>query len=521
MLPLPSSLDESLLQLHEQQSVIDKQMLRIEQLEQKLGWFEEQFRLARAKHFGAKSERTVPEQESLFNEAEAVEEVAPATEEETTTISYQRKKPTGRRPLPNNLPVERIEYRLPEDEQVCSCCGCGMHEMSTQVRHELDYIPAKIRMLEHVRYIYGCRKCEREAIEVPIRTAPAPKPVIDKGMASASIVAHVLDKKFVEAVPLYRQEQQFRRQGIDLSRAVLSNWVIAASKWLEPLYNRMKEEMLKRDTLHADETTLQVLKEAGRTAESKSYMWLYRTGRAGPPIVLYEYQQTRAAEHPKEFLKGYKGYLNVDGYAGYADIEGATLVGCWAHARRKFDEVLKAMAQKHRKGSQAEQALAYINKLFSIERELAECSAEERLKGREEKSREVVEAFKVWLDGIKEKVLPKSLLGVAVTYCLRQWSKLIRYLEDGRLEISNNRAERSIKPFVIGRKNWLFANTPKGARASAIIYSVIETAKENGVNPYEYLKMLLEKLPNLPTLDGEHLEPLLPWNALIKSGQPC
>jgi transposase len=396
-----------------------------------------------------------------------------------------------------------------------------MHEMSTQVRHELDYVPAKIRMLEHVRYVYGCRRCEREGIEVPIRTTPAPKPVIERGLASASILAHVIDKKFVEAVPLYRQEQQFARQGIDLSRAVLSNWVIAASRWLAPLYERMKKELVARDILHADETTVQVLKEAGRVTESKSYMWLYRTNRDGPQIVLYEYQQTRGGVHPKEFLEGFQGYLQVDGYAGYLEVEGATLVGCWAHARRKFDEVLKGMAQKHRRGSQAEQALAYINKLFSIERELAECTPEQRLKGREEKSRPIVEDFKTWLDGIADNVLPKSLLGVAVKYCLKQWTRLVRFLEDGRLEISNNSAERSIKPFVIGRKNWMFANTPKGARSSALIYSVIETAKENKLSPYEYVKMLLEKLPNLPTLDGEYLEPLLPWKVSVKAANPA
>jgi transposase len=500
--------------LQQQEELLRKQTQRISLLEEKLHWFEEQFHLARAKQYGPSSERSVPEQASLFNEAEAVVESTPTPEEEQITVQYERKRKAGRRPIPQDLPVERIEYRLPEEEKVCSCCGGPMHEMSEQSRHELKVIPAQVKLVEHVRYVYGCRSCEQNGVAVPIKTAAAPVPVIEKGLASPSAMAYSMTMKFVEGVPLYRQEQHFQRLGIELSRAVLSNWMIKGSEWLELLYRQLQEKLLERDILHADETTVQVLKEPGRAAESQSYMWLYRTGREGPAIVLYDYQQSRASEHPQRFLKGFKGYLHADGYAGYQDLTGVALVGCWAHARRKFDEALKGLPAKQRKagGSQAQAGLDQINRLFAIEREAQEYTPEERKKIRQEKSQPVVECFRQWLDDLALVMLPKSLLGMAVNYCRNQWPKLIRFLEDGRLELSNNRAERAIKPFVIGRKNWLFSNTPKGAKSSAIIYSLIETAKENNLDPYAYLTLLFEKLPNLPYRDNEDIDPLLPWN---------
>ena len=243
------------------------------------------------------------------------------------------------------------------------------------------------------------------------------------------------------------------------------------------IYGRLKQKLLAQEVLHADETTLQVLKEPDRPAKSQSYMWLYRTGCIGPPIVFFEYQPSRAGDNPRRFLEGFKGYLHVDGYAGYHDIPNTTLCGCWAHFRRKFDEALKGLPSKHRSsGSKAKEALDRINKLFDIERQLSGRTPAERLEARNLRSRPLVEEFRRWLDAIAPSVLPKSLFGLAVNYGRQQWPKLMRFLDDGRIEISNNRAERSIKPFVIGRKNWLFANTPKGALASAVIYSIIETA---------------------------------------------
>ena len=488
-----------------------------EQLEAKVHWFEEQFHLARHKQFGPSSERSIKEQPNLFNEAEAIAEAGPVEEQIHQTITYERKKP-GRRPIPKDLPMERIEHRLPEEEQICTACGGQLHEMSEELRHEVKLVPAQVKIVQHARIVYGCRNCEKNGIEVPIKTAPAPKPVIEKGLASPSAVAYVITVKFVDGVPLYRQEQHYARLGIDLSRGVLSNWIIKGSDWLNIVYVRMKQHLIEQYILHADETILQVLREPGRAAESQSYMWLYRTGCMGPPIVLFEYQQSREGKHPQKFLEGFKGYLHVDGYAGYHGVAGATLCGCWAHFRRKFDEALKGLPPKERKtgGTKSKEGLDQINQLFDIERDLKQLSPEERLKQRNLRSGPIVEKLQKWLDETAPLVLPKSLLGSAVNYGREQWKKLIRFLEDGRIELSNNRAERSIKPFVIGRKNWLFCNTPKGARASAIIYSIVESAKENGLNPYAYLNHLFEKLPNLESRDPEIIDQLMPWNVKLQ-----
>jgi transposase len=507
--PLPESRQELV-------EIIDNLTTKNEQLEAKVRWFEEQFHLARHKQFGASSERSVKEQRNLFNEAEAIAEEGPAEEEIRQTITYERRKP-GRKPIPKDLPMERIEYRLSEEERICEICNHLMHEMSEEVRHEVKLIPSQVKIVQHARIVYGCRDCEKNGIEVPIKTAKAPRPVIEKGLASPSALAYVMTMKFVDGVPLYRQEQHYARLGIDLSRGVLSNWVLKGSEWLELIYGRAKQKLLEQGILHADETTLQVLKEPGRAAESQSYMWLYRTGSHGPPIVLYEYQQTRSGEHPRNFLKGFKGYLHADGYAGYHDIPDVTLCGCWAHLRRKFSEALKGVPPKKRaSGSRAQEALDRINRLFAIERELQRCAPEDRLAIRNQKSRPIVEEFRKWLEDILPGIMPKSLFGLAVNYGLNQWTKLVRFLEDGRIEISNNRAERSIKPFVISRKNFLFCNTPRGARASAVIFSIIETAKENGLNPYAYLNYLFEKLPNLDSRDDATLDPLLPWNVKLQ-----
>lgn len=410
--------------------------------------------------------------------------------------------------------MEIIEYHLTDAEKICSACGNATHEMSTEVRHEIKVIPAQVKLVKHVRHTYSCRHCEKEGIATPIVTAPMPSSVIPGSLVSPSLMAYVMSQKYVDAMPLYRQEQQFNRLGIELSRQAMANWMIAgADRWLDFLYKRMQHHLLQQDILHADETTLQVLKEPGRKAERSSYIWLYRTGRVGPPIVLYEYQETRAREHPLRFLKGFKGYLHVDGYAGYNDLPNITLVGCFAHARRKFDEALKALPPSAKDSLvTAKEGLNFFNHLFAIERQLHDVTPKERYEKREELSRPLMEDFLAWLKFNSPLVLPKSKLGEAIKYCLNQWPKLEGFLLDGRLEIDNNRSERSIKPFVIGRKNWLFANTPKGAKSSAIIYSIIETAKENKLNPFYYLNWLFEKLPNIDTRDPASLDKLLPWS---------
>lgn len=500
--------------LQERCESLEKQ---VAELTGKLKWFEEQFRLSQKRQFGASSEKTHPDQLelSLFNEAE-IEAASKLEEPASEEITYRRRKRRGgRETMLEDLPTETVEYRLSEEEQVCSCCNGALHEMSTEVRQEIKIIPAEVKVIKHVRFVYACRHCERKEINTPIVTAPMPAPVYPGSLASPSSMAYVMSQKYAEGLPLYRQEKQFERLGFTLSRQTMANWMLyGADKWLSLVYDRMKEHLLNQDILHADETSLQVLREPGRKATSTSYMWLYRTGRESHPIVLYDYQQTRGKEHPRRFLSGFKGYLHVDGYAGYHGLSHVTLVGCWAHARRKFDEALKALpASKQSAPVAAKEGLNFCNQLFSIERDLKDYTPKERFDIRLERSQPVLEAFSVWLKTQKPKVLPKSALGKAIQYCLNQWDKLVGFLEDGRLEIDNNRGERSIKPFVIGRKNWLFANTKRGAQASATIYSIVETAKENNLNPFTYLTYLFEKLPNIDTQDQDALEQIMPWSS--------
>ncbi len=489
---------------------------QIAELTTKLTWFEEQFRLSQQRRFGSSSEVT-SEQDRLFNEAEA--ETKPLSEPTMEEITYKRRKTKGKREEQlKDLPVETIEYRLSPEEQVCTCGG-ALHEMSTEVRQELKTIPAQQIVVKHVCYIYACRRCEMEDTKNHIVTAPMPNSVLPGSLASPSIVAHIMTQKYVESMPLYRQEKSLARQGVELSRQTLANWMLQCSeRWLLPLYARMHEHLLKRDILHADESTLQVLREPERPATSKSYMWLYRTGRESPAIILYDYRTTRASKHPSNFLTGFKGYLHVDGYSGYNNLPNITLVGCWAHARRGFDEALKALpAENSTAKVAAKEGLAYCNQLFSLERAMKTATSDERYEMRLKKSRPLFDEFYAWLDYQRPRVLPKSAFGKAIAYCLNQRNKLESFLQDGRLELDNNRGERSIKPFVIGRKNWIFSNTPRGAKASATIYSIVETAKENGLNPFAYLKHLFEKLPNLDIQEPGTVDELLPWSDALPS----
>lgn len=484
----------------------------------KLNWFQEQYRLSQIKRFGSSSEHTHPEQMQIFNEAESEAKPSIPEPQMQDVTGHRRKKQSGKREAQlEKLPAEIIEYTLPPEEQVCACCGGTLHEMSTEIRQEIKVIPAHVSVTKHVRHVYACRHCEREGTEAKIVTAHMPAPPLPGSIASPTAMAYIMTQKFADGLPLYRQEQQLARYGLELSRQTMANWMVQGSeRWLRPLYERMHEHLLMQNIIHADESTLQVLREPGRSAESTSYMWLYQTGREGPPIVLYDYQTTRASKHPRQFLSGFKGYAHVDGYSGYNGLPDVTLVGCWAHARRKFDEALKALPANQRNAPvTAKEGLAFCNQLFAIERELKDVTPKERHQARFERSSPVLEAFLAWLKYQSPRVLPKSALGQAIAYCRNQWDKLEAFLKDGRLELDNNRAERSIKPFVIGRKNWLFSNTPKGAKASATIYSIVESAKANGLNPYNYLVYLFEKLPNINIADQSALDELLPWSKLL------
>jgi transposase len=479
----------------------------------KLAWFEEQHRLELQRRFGASSEKIDPNQSLLFDEAEVLAEIT-ADEPTLEEVAYRRRKAQGKRDEElADLPEITVSYTLPDAEQVCPCCEGDLHKMGEDVRRELKIVPAQAFVVKHVRDVYSCRRCQKNEIETPVKTASMPRPAFPNSLASPSAVAYIMNGKFVEGLPLYRQELIFERNGVPLSRQTMANWMIRGADHLNILYDRLKVHLLERDILQADETTLQVLQEEGRAAQTKSFMWLYRSGRDGPPIVLFEYQKTRAAEHPKLFLKNYRGYLNVDGYVAYDGLTGVTLAGCWAHARRGFAEVMKTLSPQAQKKATAAEGLAFCNKLFEIERELQNASAEERHARRLARSAPVLAQFKKWLAEKSITVTPQSATGKAIAYCNNQWGKLNNFLLDGRLEIDNNRSERSIKPFVIGRKNWLFANTQRGATASATIYSIIETAKENGLNPLAYLTYVFGQLPNIDTQDHTEVDRLLPTSA--------
>jgi transposase len=486
----------------------------------------QQLALERYRQFAPKSEKTPREQEAgLFNEAEATadpavpEPAAQAPTRKADVPSHGRRKPRGPRTIDlSRVAHEQIIYTLPEEELVCPECSGHLHEMGEETRQEIKVIPAHIVLVKHVRKKYACRHCQEHAISTPVLIALMPTPAFPGSLASPSAVAHIIGQKFLEAMPLYRQEKAWARSGIELSRQTLANWVIKGADWLQPIYDKMRGRLVQSEIVKADETPVQVLHEDGRKAQTKSYMWLYRSGRDGPPIVVFEYQCTRSGEHPKEFLKNFRGYLQTDGYSGYSSLPDVKSVGCWAHARRKFDEALSVLSNAERKkgATIAHVGLDYCNRLFAIERDLHEATPEVRKSARLERSKPLLDEFHIWLMTRSGDVLPKSPIGTAVSYPLNQWERLVRYLEDGRLDIDNNSSERAIKPFVVGRKNWMFANTPDGAKASQVLYSVIETAKENGLNPTAYLQYLLEQLPAM-TVSPTSLDPLLPWSPSLPS----
>jgi transposase len=484
----------------------------------KLNWFEEHFRLNQHRLYGRSSEQTVhSEQQTLFNEAEALDAVKPSVPEPTVEeITYKRKKKQKghREEMLKDLPVEVVEHKLPEEEQVCDVCGGDMHEMSVEITREIEIIPPQVKVIEHRRSVYACGDCERNEITTPVITAPMPKRTLPGSIASAATIAHVMTQKYMFGVTLYRQETYWKQLDIEISRQTMANWLIlASSRWLSIIFERMHQLLLLHDIIHADETGLQVLHEPGRAADSESFMWLYRTGREGPPIVLFEYQTTRARKHPQKFLQGFKGYLCTDGYQSYEGLPDIINVACLAHARRKWDEALKSLPKEVRDAPcAAKEGLNFCNRLYSVEHEFEDTSPEERNEGRLKKSKPILEEFYKWLKHQRPRITPKSTTGKAVNYCLNQWEKLNGYLLDGRLYCDNNISERSIKGFVISRKNFLFCNTPNGATASAMIYSVIETSKANNLKPLEYLTYLLKMLPNVDVKDQSVLDLLMPWS---------
>jgi transposase len=495
------------------QQIVAQKDARIAELETLVNFYEEQFKVSQRQKFGASSEQS-PDQlhfDNMFNEAEDQADIS-LPEPTYEIITYQRKKRIGKQKEDlAGLPVERIDYELPETERICPECGDLMRDIGVTVRNELEIIPAKVICKEHAMHAYGCVNCEKHSGRATVIRAGAPTPLIRGSLASASAVAHIASQKFVNGIPLYRQEKGLAYDGIVLSRQTMANWLIyCAQNYLSAIYSLLITSLLKESLAHADETPVQVLKEPGRAAQTNSYEWLYRTGKYSKhSVVIYEYQETRNQGHPKAFLKDFNGYLHTDGYQAYHNLpSGITVVGCWSHARRYWEKLYDTVPKDKRSGSNAELGLVYCNLLFAFEDEFRDLPPEERYEKRLLYSKPASDEFFDWVESLS--ALPKSLLGEAVHYSLSQRRYLENIYLNGRLELSNNLAERSIKPFVQGRKQWLFSCTPNGAEASSIFYSIIETAKENCLNPFQYVKFLLERLPETKT---SGLDALLPWSA--------
>jgi transposase len=437
--------------------------------------------------------------------ANAVADMVSTPVADGTTSSDRPKR--GRKPLPPHLPREDIIHDLPDSAKVCAC-GCQLSKIGQETSEQLEVIPAQLKVLRHIRLRYACKACTEG-----VTTASLPKQPIPKGIPTAGLLAHVAMAKFDDHLPLYRQSEIWDRLGVNLPRSTLSTWILKMGDLLQPMIPLLQNHIIQSGYVNADETTTQVLKEPGRVPTATSYMWVYMTGNIKQTSIVYEYQPTRHGDHPKTFLNGFKGTLQTDGYSGYHAVIGSEEVvsaGCFAHARRKFYDVWVVL----KKDGAASKALEIIGKLYDVERHMSDQTfTTDQIKTyRQEMSKPILKALHTWLVSIKPKVPPKSPLSKAITYTLNQWQPLTRYIENGQISIDNNVAERQIRPFTIGRKNWLFMGSVAGAKAASVIYSLIETAKANGLNPEKYLTCLLK---NMPTTTPDMYHTLLPWNVQL------
>jgi len=522
---LPDSIEELralvLLQQEKHEVVISERDIEISEHKEEISQLREYIRLMRSQRFGPRSERSVADQLGLFNEAEVLCNAPDEGGEDTTLIpAHARRKRGGRRPLPAFLPREEILHDLSDEEKVCgNDSSHALVVIGQDKLEQLVFIPASAKVLVHVRPKYACPRCKDS-----IRSAPMPPQPIPKSMATPSLLAQVAVSKYVDGAPLYRQEAMFRRIGVDLSRATLAFWMIRMGEATQPLVGRFLNILRSRDYVLADETPFQVLKEDGKRATSESRLWALRGGEAEHPLLYYEYAPTRGAEVIEHMLGGFQGFLQTDGYAGYDALgkqSGIVHVGCFVHARRKFDEALRGQGKNKKKPgakqSLARQGMNRINKLYEYERHWRDATPEERYALRQEKMKPKLEALEVWCKTSIDRVSPTSLTGRALSYLEGQWPKLMRVIDDGRLALDTNAVERSIRPFVIGRKNWLFADTPKGATASANLYSLVESAKANGIEPWRYLETVFERLPRAKS--EADLDALLPWRIDLMAPQ--
>lgn len=483
------------------------------ELLQRYALLEEELRWLKQQVFGRSSEKRSTEDippgqyRLLFNEAE----LSHVTDAEPAPValsipSHQRKKP-GRKAIPEQLPRIEVVHDLSDEEKVCPHDGATLERIGEEAAEQLDYVPAKLRVIRHVRPKYACPSCRQG-----VKTAEAPMQVLPKSKATPALLAHITTSKYVDGLPLNRQERQFARLGIELPRATMASWMIKlGADMVMPVVNLLADQLLESPLIHMDETRVQVLRSA-KAPTADHWMWVRCAGPPSHRVVLFDYDPSRGGQVPKRLLADFKGVLLTDGYEAYgaaATEHGFVHAGCWAHARRKFEEARKA---NNAGESRARVALDYIGRLYRIERQLREreAGADAIAQVRQTESAPIVAELRAWLTGAAERVLPQSLLGKAVHYTLGQWNKLVVFLERAEVPLDNNRCENAIRPFVVGRKAWLFSDTAPGARASANLYSLVETAKANGIEPLEYLTHLYSHLPGA-TLAAD-FEALLPWN---------
>ncbi len=490
--------------------------------QEKIHYLEEQLRLLKNELFGRSSEKRHephPDQRLLFDGQDGHDAEESSTNDETIVIAAHSRKKRGRKALPKDLPRIDIIHDIDEEQKQC---GCGQVKscIGEEISEKLDYIPAQLRVERHIRLKYACKSCEGVEDDGPtVMIAPPPVQLIPKSNATAGLLAHIAVSKFADGLPLYRQQKIFDRLGIELVRATMAKWMVKAALHCNGLINLLLEEIRGGPLIGIDESPLQVLNEAGRDNTTKSYMWVFRGGAPDRPTLLYQYQRTRSGRVALEILEDYHGYIQSDDFSAYDQLDhnpNIVHLGCWAHARRKFIKVVK-VRKKHRskrvnpKGL-ADEALDFIGDLYQIEKEAQrrQLDAIQIYQLRQEKAKPLLDKFKDWLETNQPLTPPKGLLGQAISYTLSNWKKLIVYLEDSRLRPDNNLVENAIRPFVVGRKNWLFAGSPDGARASATFFTLIETAKANGLEPYAYLRHIFEKLPLAQT--EQDLKDLLPQN---------
>ena len=472
----------------------------------------EQVKYLYDKLYGPKSEKGKYDESPqlpLFDMPEP--DVEDEEESEVVIIEEHSRRKKGRKPLPEHLPRVEIVHDIDEEDKICHC-GCQLTRIGEEVSEKLDIIPAVIQVVRHIRPKYSCSHCENiDEQGDTVKIAPTPIQLIPKGIASGGLMAHILTAKFADALPFYRQESQFARLGAKIPRATMCRWTMMVALACQPIRSLLLQDIRSGPLINVDETTVQVLDEPGRSSTSKSYMWIFR----GRNSLLFHYHQSRSGDVAATFLDGYRGVVQTDGYVGYDfldGVKGVAHIGCWAHARRKFMDAHKARPKKIKKPGSTDQALKFIKDIYRVEHKAknGNISGLELLELRQKEAKPVLDKMHAWLMKRSRQVVPKSLLGKAISYTLKQWHRLIGYLEIPLATPDNNLAENSIRPFCVGRRNWLFSGTPEGAQASATIYSLIETAKANQLEPYKYLRFLFEKLPFAQTT--EDYSNLLPGN---------